>query len=53
MITDQIGLNSVLLPLLKITMIITALYSLVIMRSSREDHLTNRGHLKNYYLGLN
>ena len=46
-ITDQIGLNSVLLLLLIITMIITTLHSLVIVRSPREDHLTNRGHLKN------
>ena len=29
MITEQIGLNSALLPLLIITMLITALYSLV------------------------
>ena len=47
MITGQIGLNSVLLPLLIITMIMRALHSLVIVRSSKEDHLTYRGHLEN------
>ena len=47
MITEQIGLNSALLPLLIITMLITALYSLISEVTEGRSPNLNRGHVEN------